>query len=131
MEKDGDATAKVADALIALAKTTDKSAYWQSDTQTFTGARGHGADLETTGLAAYGLVKWGRNTGFTNKVLTYLVQSKDSFGTWESTQGTVWSMKVAALCQPQRRAAGKGTVTILANGQKAGDVPASRRTTAT
>ena len=118
-EKDSDTTAKVANALIALAKTTDKDAYWQSDTQTFTGAKERGADLETTGLAAYGLSKWGRNGGFTNRVLTHLVQSKDSFGTWESTQGTVWSMK-ALLYASQNGVGGKGTVTILANGKKAG-----------
>ena len=118
-EKDSDATAKVANALIALAKTTDKDAYWQSDTQTFTGARERGADLETTGLAAYGLGKWGRNAGFTTKVLTHLVQSKDSSGTWDSTQGTVWSMK-ALLYASRNGTGGKGTVTILANGKKAG-----------
>jgi len=44
------------DSLAALATTTDKTAYWQSDTKTFTGANGRGADMETTGLAAYGLV---------------------------------------------------------------------------
>lgn len=121
VERDSDTTAKVADALIALAKTNESAAWWQSETQTFTGAKAEGADLETTGLAAYGLVKWGRNSGFTNKVLTYLVQGKNSFGTWSTTQGTVWSMK--SLLYASRNSGGtKGTVTILANGQKAGTV---------
>ncbi len=120
LERDSDTTAKVANSLIELAKTTDKDAYWQTDTQTFTGAKERGADLETTGLAAYGLCKWGRNAGFTNKVLTHLVQSKDSFGTWESTQGTVWSMKSLLFASQNGVGSGKGKVTILANGQKAG-----------
>ena len=119
VEKDSDTTAQAAEALIQTATVTDKAAYWQSETQTPTGANGHGADLETTGLAAYGLAKWGRNTGFLNKVLTHLVQSKDSFGTWESTQGTVWSMK-ALLYASRNGSAGSGTVTVMANGQKAG-----------
>jgi hypothetical protein len=119
VEKEADTTAKFAEALIALAKTNDTAAWWQSDTQTFTGAKAEGADMETTGLAAYGLVKWGRNSGFTNKVLTYLVQGKDSFGTWSSTQGTVWSMK-SLLYASRNGTGGAGTVTILANGQKAG-----------
>ena len=122
LERDSDTTAKVADTLIALAKITDKDAYWQTDTQTFTGAKERGADLETTGLAAYGLCKWGRNAGFTNKVLTHLVQSKDSFGTWESTQGTVWSMKSLLFASQNGVGGGKGKVTILANGQKAGSL---------
>jgi len=120
VEKEADTTAKFADALIAMAKTDDKAAWWQSDTQTFTGAKAEGADLETTGLAAYGLVKWGRNSGFTNKVLTYLVQGKDSFGTWSTTQGTVWSMKSLLYASRNGTGSSKGTVTILANGQKAG-----------
>ncbi len=121
VERDGESTARAADALIHTATVTDKTACWQSETQTFTGANGHGADLETTGLAAYGLVKWGRDSGFVNKVLTYLVQSKDAFGTWESTQGTVWSMK-SLLYASRNGTASQGTVTIVANGQKAGAI---------
>ncbi len=119
VERDGETTAQVADDLIAMAKTTDKTAWWEADTQTFTGAAREGADLETTGLAAYGLVKWGRNAGFVNKVLTYLVQAKNSYGTWNSTQGTVWSMKALLYASQNAVGGGKGKVTILANGQKA------------
>ena len=53
----------------------EETAYWEGEGQTFTGAQGKGADLETTGLAAYGLLHWGRNAGFTEKVLTGLVRS--------------------------------------------------------
>jgi uncharacterized protein YfaS (alpha-2-macroglobulin family) len=114
----GDDTAAVANDLIATAVVKDKIAYWQSDTQTFTGANGQGADLEATGLAAYGLSKWGGNAGFVNKVLTYLVQSKDSYGTWQTTQGTVWSMK-ALLYASRNASGGKGQVTVIANGKPA------------
>lgn len=120
VEKEADTTAKVAEALIALAKTNDNAAWWQSETQTFTGAKAEGADQETTGLAAYGLVKWGRNAGFTNKVLTYLIQGRNSYGTWSSTQGTVWSMKSLLYASRNGTGGSKGTVTILANGHKAG-----------
>ena len=120
VEREADTTAKFAAALIALAKTDDRAAWWQSDTQTFTGAKAEGADQETTGLAAYGLVKWGRNAGFTNKVLTYLVQGRNSYGTWATTQSTVWSMKSLLYASRNGAGASKGTVTILANGQKAG-----------
>jgi len=118
-ERDGAATSDVAEALIKLAKTDDKTAYWSSDTQTFTGATAQGADLETTGLAAYGLAKWGRNTGFTGKVLLHLIQSKNSFGAWSSTQGTVWSLKALLYASSNAFGGGKGTVTVLANGQQA------------
>lgn len=120
-ERDRRDTDETANDLIALATVTDKAAFWTSgDTKTFTGATKAGADLETTGLAAYGLVKWGRSAGFTTKVLTHLVQSKDSFGTWSSTQGTVWAMKSLLLASAGGGQVNKGTVTILANGQKVG-----------
>ncbi len=122
VKRDADVTAKTAAALIALAKSDAKAAWWQSDTKTFTGATDAGADLETTGLAAYGLVKWGRNSGFTNKVLIYLTQSKDSYGTWQTTQGTVWAMK-SLLYATTNGGAGKGTITVMANGQKAATLP--------
>ncbi|MBV9849369.1 MAG: hypothetical protein JO250_06755 [Armatimonadetes bacterium] len=118
-EPGGDAAAQAANGLIALATQTDKTAYWKSDTQTFTGAEGQGADLETTGLAAYGLVRWGRNAGFVSKALTYLVQSKNSFGVWGSTQGTVWSLKALLSASGNALGGGNGTVTVLANGQTA------------
>ncbi|MCS6775183.1 MAG: alpha-2-macroglobulin family protein [Chloroherpetonaceae bacterium] len=119
VERDGELTAQLANRLIEMATTTDKTAYWQSDTRTFTGAERAGADLETTGLAAYGLVKWGRNAGFVNKVLTYLVQSKNSFGAWDSTQGTVWSMKALLFASRNAVGSGKGTVVVRANGKEA------------
>ncbi|MHB9024014.1 MAG: MG2 domain-containing protein [Armatimonadota bacterium] len=117
INKNSEDAAQVAQQLINTAKADDKSAYWVSDSPTFTGAKSEGADLETTGMAAYGLVKWGRNSGFLNKVLNYLVQSKNSFGTWSTTQGTVWSMK-ALIHASTNAAGGLGTVDISCNGKK-------------
>lgn len=113
----GEATAQVAGKLIGLAKTTEKTAYWQGEGETFTGAQGAGADGETTGLAAYGLLRWGRSAGFTEKVLTRLVGSKDSQGTWGTTQATVWSLKSLLYASRSAVGGGSGTLTILAGGQ--------------
>lgn len=121
VDRDGGDTASVAKRLIGLAHTTEKTAFWQDgpDAETFTGATAAGADQETTGLATYALAKWGHETGFLNRALTYLVQSRDSYGTWGSTQGTVWSLK--ALLYASRNASGAGshgTVTITVNGKR-------------
>jgi len=118
-DKDAEVTAQLAHKLLGIAKQTDKSLYWQSDMPSFTGAQDVGADLETTGLAAYGLVKWGRETALTTKVLTYLIQNKNSFGAWSSTQGTVWSLKALIRASSTAFGGGKGTVTVHANGQTA------------
>ncbi|MGC8669166.1 MAG: MG2 domain-containing protein [Chthonomonadales bacterium] len=117
-ERDSAFTDGVAQQLIGMAKQTEKTAWWEGEERTFTGATRASADMETTGLAAYGLAKWGRNAGFVNKVLTYLVQSKDSFGTWSTTQGTVWAMKALLYASTQGAGGVKGTVTVWANGVK-------------
>lgn len=117
VDKDGEATAQVANRLIGLAKTTEKTAYWPGEGQTFTGAQGAGADRETTGLAAYGLLHWGRSAGFTEKALTRLVGSKDSQGTWGTTQATVWSLKSLLYASRSAVGGGSGTLTVLAGGQ--------------
>ena len=122
VEKDGEAAANVANQLIGMAKQNANSAWWEGSTQTFTGAKAESADLETTGLATYGLARWGRNAGFVNKALTYLVQSKDSFGTWQTTQGTVWAMKALLFASSNGVGGGQGTVTVWANGAKAATI---------
>ena len=65
-------------------------------------------------LAAYALVKSGRHVDLTNKAITYLIRSKDSYGTWQTTQATVWALKTLLLTltkagqEVQRDGAGGG-----------------------
>ncbi len=107
-----------AETLAATAKDDGKTAYWTSDTQTFTGAVDDGADLETTGLAAYGLARYGRLGAFTGRVLTHLVQAKNSFGCWGTTQGTVWSLKALLYAGEHSVGGNGGRLSITANGKQ-------------
>lgn len=116
--KDEPNTARVAQKLIALAHTTDDTAWWEGKTVTFTGATNLGADLETCGLAAYALARWGGNPAFTTKALNYIVQHRDAGGTWQTTQATVWCMRALLYASSQGIAKGTGTVTVVMNGQK-------------
>jgi uncharacterized protein YfaS (alpha-2-macroglobulin family) len=112
----------VADVLAALAKLAvveDKGAYWKSQAQTFTSAQNGAADLETTALASYTLVKSGRYVDLTNKAITYLIRSKDSFGTWQTTQATVWALKTLLLALKQAAQEIDATVTVQINGKQA------------
>ena len=113
-------TREVLAELAKMATVEDNIAYWKSAGPTFTSAQDGSADLETTALATYALVKSGRNVDLTNKAITYLIQSKDSFGTWQTTQATVWSLK--ALLLSLRKAAEEvdGTVTVWVNREEAG-----------
>jgi len=107
------------DMLAAKAVEEDKVAYWKGAAPTFTGAADQGADLETTALAAYALIKSGQHIGLTNKVMNYLVQSKDSFGTWHTTQATVWALKAMLAATGKATAEINAQLTVSINGKQA------------
>jgi alpha-2-macroglobulin-like protein len=122
IDKNSAFASECAERLIALAQTDEKQAYWKSsEMPTFTGGRSAGADTETCGLAAYALTRWGRNSGFTNKALTYLVLTRGAIGTWQSTQGTVWALK-ALVAATGGTGGVAGTLTIAANGKSAAPI---------
>jgi len=114
-----DLTADVLAALAKLAIVEGPVAYWKADTPTFTSAKNGSADLETTALAAYALVKSGRYVDLTNKAITYLIRGKDSFGTWQTTQATVWALKTLLLSMRQAAQEISGAVTVTVNGKEA------------
>jgi len=117
----GAAAAKVAEMLAAQAVVEGDTAYWKSGDATFTGAGGQSADLETTALAAYALLQSGQQGGVTNKALLYLTKQKDSYGTWSTTQATVWAMKALLLAMERGTEDTEATITVLANGKRAGE----------
>jgi uncharacterized protein YfaS (alpha-2-macroglobulin family) len=82
------------------------------------GATGEVSSIETTALAAYAFLRSGRQTELANQALTYLIQQKDSYGTWHSTQATVLTLKALLLSV---RAGGEGTeatVRVSLNGEE-------------
>ncbi|MCJ7823213.1 MAG: hypothetical protein MUQ26_09100, partial [Armatimonadetes bacterium] len=116
---DSKAARDAVDALAKLAVVDDKVAYWKSAGPTFTSAQNGTADLETTALATYALVKSGRQVDLTNKAITYLIQSKDSFGTWQTTQATVWALKALLLSLQKAADEIDASVSIEVNGKQA------------
>ncbi len=119
-EPDSATAGWVVDALARLAIVEDDVAYWRAAGPTFTSAQDGSADLETTALATYALVKSGRHVDLTNKAITYLIRSKDSFGTWQTTQATVWSLKALLLSLQRAAEEIDATVEIEVNGERAG-----------
>jgi hypothetical protein len=117
---DPQSAATAIERLVAMATVEDKVAYWRSELPTPTFAEKTSADLETTGLAAYGLVRSGRQPALVSKVMTYLIRSKDSYGTWQTTQATVWSLKALLAAMNKATEAINAEVTVTVNGQTAG-----------
>jgi len=88
-----DATVAVLERLAGMAKQEGESAYWDAGRETYMGGYGTSSQLETTALAALAFLRSGRQPDLANAALTYLVRSKDSFGTWETTSATVMALK--------------------------------------
>ncbi len=87
------ATQAVLDRLAEMAKLDKNSAYWVTTGETVMGSYGNSGALETTALSALAFLRSGTHPELANAALTYLIQSKDSFGTWETTQATVMALK--------------------------------------
>jgi uncharacterized protein YfaS (alpha-2-macroglobulin family) len=94
------------DRLDSLKRTSQdgKRIWWEqpgSTRTTFYGS-GNSGMIETTALAALAMVKAGRHAETTRGALTWLIDQKDSSGTWHSTQATVLALKalLAATGKP-------------------------------
>lgn len=67
--------------------------YWNQTLSTETYTSGEGANLETTALVGSMLVYKGGYSAETQKILKWIIKQKDSFGTWDTTQGTIRALK--------------------------------------
>jgi uncharacterized protein YfaS (alpha-2-macroglobulin family) len=101
-----------------MAKESDEEAYWEGKTPTPFFGRGRSGDLETTALATYALIRHGGYPMLVNKALTYLVRNKDEFGTWQTTQATIWSLKAFIAAMERSKSEINGTLVVRVNGEK-------------
>ncbi|MDW8029121.1 MAG: MG2 domain-containing protein [Armatimonadota bacterium] len=109
---------RIARQLAGMAKESDEIAFWESKSPTPFYGRGRSGDLETTALATYALLRHGGYAPLVNKALTYLVRSKDEFGTWQTTQATIWALKAFLLAAEGAGAQVEGTLIVRVNGEK-------------
>ncbi len=103
---------------LASFATRDKDiARWTARAQSFTGASGNVADIETTALATQALVRGKSNRDLAQAGLRFLTRSKDSFGTWQSTQATILSLRALLTASSTDRPQPDATVRISLNGR--------------
>jgi uncharacterized protein YfaS (alpha-2-macroglobulin family) len=114
----GSATQSALDRLAQMAVLEGNGAYWLSNIATFMGATGQTGSIETTALAAYAFLRAEQHSDLANQALTYLIQQKDSFGTWYSTQATVLTLKALLLSVRKGGEGADATVTVSLNGEE-------------
>jgi len=101
--------------LASFAMREQDTARWTSRAQSFTGASGSVADLETTALAAQALLRGRSNQSTAQAALRFLTRAKDSFGTWQSTQATILSLKAFLASLDTDRPPPDATVSVSLN----------------
>ena len=74
-----------------------ETVYWENSQASFMGATGVSGSVETTALAAAAFMRAAVYPDAVNGALASLVQSKDSWGTWSTTQATILSLKTLLL----------------------------------
>ena len=118
-DPEGSSTEAALDKLAEMAVTEGEGAYWTSDIATFMGGVGQTGSIETTALAAYAFLRAGAHPDLANRALTYLIQQKDSYGTWHSTQATVLTLKALLLSVRKGGEGTEATVRVSLNGEEA------------
>ena len=96
----------------------DEQTWWTAD-ETAVYSTGTSASVETTGLAAQALLKWGQASGTARKALSYIASKKDASGTWGTTQATIMALRALLLATEKVAADVRGTLEVLLNGKPA------------
>ena len=115
--KDREFTAELMRRLLDARTEQDDQAWWTAEETGFYG-RGASAAVETTGLAAQALLKWGQASGTAAKAMNYIAAKKDAAGAWGTTQATIVALRALLLATSRSAADVCGTVEITIDGNR-------------
>ena len=91
--------------------------YWQATSATASGGSGTNGDVETTAMIVQALLKTGMHPDLVQGAITWLIQKKDTFGTWYTTQPTVQTLRAMTMALSQNTSQDvNGTVRVSING---------------
>jgi hypothetical protein len=114
--RDREFTGRAMQTLLDARTEKGEQAWWTAEETGMYGA-GESAVVETTGLAAQGLLKWGQAPVTAAKALAYLASKKSAQGTWGTTQATIMALRALLLATEKGTSDVRGTVEITLNGK--------------
>ena len=115
-DPEGSMTQAVLDRLYGMHVQDGDTTYWPIGEASFMGATGESGSLETTALAAYAFMKANAHPDAVSGALVYLIQGKDAWGTWGTTQATILTLKAMLLATEKAgQAEGPATVRVSLN----------------
>jgi hypothetical protein len=122
-DADDPMTQATLDRLYEMRLEEDGAVSWQATTGSFTGGCGVSGSLETTALAAIAMMRAEAHQDAVSGALTYLIQGKDSWGTWQTTQATILSLKaLLAAAEQGGQAEGPATVQVSLNREQTAEI---------
>ena len=122
-DPDDSMTRAVLDRLYDMRIEEGDTIYWQTGTASFMGATGESGSLETTALAAIAFMRSDAHSDAVSGALAYLIQGKDSWGTWSTTQATILSLKALLLATEQAgQVEGSATVRVSLNKEQTQEI---------
>lgn len=118
-DPDDSMTRAVLDQLYNMRVEDGDLVYWKTMAPSFMGATGESGSLEATALSAVALMTGDAHSDAVSGALAYLIQGKDSWGTWTTTQATILSLKALLLATEKGgQAEGPATVTVSLNAEQ-------------
>ncbi|MEZ4859783.1 MAG: MG2 domain-containing protein [Caldilineaceae bacterium] len=103
--------------LAANHATTQGLAYWPSALPTLLSNGDTTADLETTALVAYALLRTGEQPDLAQSALDYLLRRRTADGAFPTTQSTVLALRTLVQAALQEQPHRTATVTVRLDGQ--------------
>ena len=112
------AAAEVLAALESMKIVEEETVHWAAKGPSMMGSHGVTGDVETTALVVYAMLRAGEYAQSVRGGLTYLIGEKDTYGTWQSTQATILTLKALILAASQAGPAdAEGQVTVTLDGR--------------
>jgi uncharacterized protein YfaS (alpha-2-macroglobulin family) len=103
--------------LLLDARKEQNDRVWWDAQETGVYATGASAAVETTGLAAQGLLKWGEASTVASKAMNYIASKKDASGAWGTTQATIMALRALLLSTGRGASDVQGAVQVTLNGK--------------
>jgi hypothetical protein len=122
-DPNGSMTKAVIDRLYEIRIQEADTVYWPIGEASFMGATGESGSIETTALAAHAFMRANAHPDAVSGALAHLIQAKDSWGTWGTTQATILSLKALLLASEKAgQAEGPATVRISLNKEQTQEI---------
>lgn len=116
-------TKKAEEIMSQLLNMQAKDGSWTGITHSITYSQGQSLTIETTSIMIQALIKEnGKHAGALNSAVQFLTNSRNGYGVFGSTQGTVLALKaLTEYAKFSKKTTEDGTIVVYVDGKKAGE----------